>query len=97
MPQNLGIKLTAELERGDFQLVYASTKGVDDRVWAQPVFCLMRANLQESLDAFLRKGDFKIDRWFQEIKSSTVVFDDEQVFANVNTLEELKSLEAISA
>jgi molybdopterin-guanine dinucleotide biosynthesis protein A len=57
----------------------------------------MRANLQDSLENFLLKGDLKIDRWFKELKNGTVVFEDPQVFANVNTPEELKSLEEVSA
>ena len=97
LPIDLGIKLAAEMERGDFQLVYASSKETDGKIWAQPVFCLMHVNLQESLNAFLQKGDLKIDRWFKEVRSSTVVFDDPQAFANVNTPEELKQLEAVSA
>ena len=56
----------------------------------------MHVNLQESLNAFLQKGDLKIDRWFKEVRSSTVVFDDPQAFANVNTPEELKQLEEVS-
>ena len=96
LPIDLGIKLAAEMERGDFQLVYASSKEADGKIWAQPVFCLMHVNLQESLNAFLQKGDLKIDRWFKEVRSSTVVFDDPQAFANVNTPEELKQLEEVS-
>jgi molybdopterin-guanine dinucleotide biosynthesis protein A len=56
----------------------------------------MRANLQDSLEAFLKRGDLKIDHWFKELKSSSVIFDDANAFANVNTPEELKSLEAAS-
>lgn len=96
LPLDLAVRLATELERGDFQLVYASSKESDGKVWAQPVFCLMRADLKDSLGSFLQKGDLKIDRWFKELKSSTVVFDDTQAFANVNTPEELKSLEAAS-
>ena len=96
LPIDLGIKLAAEMERGDFQLVYASSKETDGKIWAQPVFCLMHTNLQESLNAFLQKGDLNIDRWFKEVRSSTVVFDDPQAFANVNTPEELKQLEEVS-
>jgi molybdopterin-guanine dinucleotide biosynthesis protein A len=96
LPNNLAQNLSAEMERGDFQLVYASSKEADGKVWAQPVFCLMRANLQDSLASFLLKGDLKIDRWFKELRSSTVIFDDPHVFANVNTPEELKSLEELS-
>ena len=96
LPIDLASQLASEMESGDYQLVYASSKEPDGKVWAQPVFCLMRSNLQESLEAFLQKGDLKIDRWFKELRSSTVVFDDAQAFANVNTPEELKTLEEAS-
>ena len=96
LPADLGIKLATEMTRGDFQLVYASTKEINDKIWAQPVFCLMRADLKEPLETFIKKGDLKIDRWFKELHSSTVVFDDAQAFANVNTPEELKHLEEAS-
>ena len=96
LPTDLGIKLATEMARGDFQLVYVSTKEIDGKVWAQPVFCLMRADLKASLETFIKKGDLKIDRWFKELHSSTVVFDDVQAFANVNTPEELKRLEEAS-
>jgi molybdopterin-guanine dinucleotide biosynthesis protein A len=95
-PKDLGAKLANELERNDLDLVYASSKEADGKVWAQPVFCLMRTNLQDSLSSFLSKGDLKIDRWFKELKSGTVIFDDAQAFANANTPEELQSLEAVS-
>ena len=96
LPKDLGSRLAAEMLRGDFELVYASSKEADGKVWAQPVFCLMCANLLDSLTNFLLKGDLKIDRWFKELRSSTVVFDDPLVFANVNTPEELKKLEEVS-
>ena len=95
-PEDLATKLASELERANLDLVYASSKEADGKVWAQPVFCLMRANLQDSLISFLDKGDLKIDRWFKELKSGTVIFDNAQAFANANTPEELQSLEALS-
>lgn len=95
-PEDLATKLASELEQANLDLVYASTKEADGKVWAQPVFCLMRANLQDSLISFLDKGDLKIDRWFKELKSGTVIFDNAQAFANANTPEELQSLEASS-
>ena len=96
LPDNLAELLSAKMEDGDFELVYASSKEADGKVWAQPVFCLMRTSLLDSLTKFLLKGDLKIDRWFKELRSSTVVFEDPLVFANVNTPEELKSLEEVS-
>ncbi len=46
-----------------------------------------------SLEAFLAKGDLKIDHWFKELRNSTVMFEDASAFANINTPEELKHLE----
>ena len=97
LPSNLAEVLITEMARGDFELVYASSKEADGKIWAQPVFCLMHSTVQESLSNFLMKGDLKIDRWFKELKSGTVIFEDPQLFANVNTPEELKSLEEASA
>ena len=51
-PEDLGAKLANELEHNNLDLVYASSKEADGKVWAQPVFCLMRANLQDSLSFF---------------------------------------------
>ena len=96
LPLDLGVKLAEQMTRGDFELVYASSKENDGKVWTQPVFCLMRADLLKSLQNFLAKGDLKIDRWFKELHSSTVVFENANAFANVNTPEELKILEEAS-
>ena len=97
LPTDLAARLASELEQGNFELVFASSKEADNKVWAQPVFCLMRSDLHDSLESFLQEGDLKIDRWFKELRSSTVIFNDAQAFANVNTPEELKSLEEVSA
>lgn len=96
LPLDLGVNLAEEMTRGDFELVYASSKENDGKVWTQPVFCLMRADLLKSLQNFLAKGDLKIDRWFKELHSSTVVFENANAFSNVNTPEELKILEEAS-
>jgi molybdopterin-guanine dinucleotide biosynthesis protein A len=97
LPVDLATKMAAQLEDKDLELVFASSKEDDGKIWSQPVFCLMKSNLQDSLDAFLSKGDLKIDRWFKELRSGTVVFENSQAFANVNTLEELAALEKVSS
>ena len=94
LPTDLAARLTQEMEKGDLQLVYASSNTPEGKVWSQPVFCLMHISVLPSLEAFLAKGDLKIDRWFKELRNSTIVFNDSQAFANVNTPEELKELEA---
>jgi molybdopterin-guanine dinucleotide biosynthesis protein A len=97
LPSNLAEKMATELENQKLELVYASSKEDDGMIWAQPVFCLMKSSLQDSLHAFLSKGDLKIDHWFTELRSGTVVFESAQAFANVNTPEELAALEKISS
>lgn len=96
LPIDLAKDMAIELEENNLELVFASSKEADGKIWAQPVFCLMKSSLQDSLNAFLNKGDLKIDRWFKELRSGTVVFENPQAFANVNTPEELAALERIS-
>jgi molybdenum cofactor guanylyltransferase len=61
-------------------------------VQGQPVFCLLKASLLESLQAFLDSGQRKIDRWTAQHRCATVVFDDSAAFFNANTVEELRRL-----
>jgi molybdopterin-guanine dinucleotide biosynthesis protein A len=97
LPVDLAKKMAAQLENNDLELVFASSKEDDGKIWSQPVFCLMKSDLNNSLDAFISKGDLKIDRWFKELRSGTVVFENPQAFANVNTPEELADLEKVSS
>ncbi|QWE14085.1 molybdenum cofactor guanylyltransferase MobA [Polynucleobacter sp. AP-Sving-400A-A2] len=97
LPTDLAEKMAHQLEGGNLELVFASSKEGDGKTWSQPVFCLMKSDLQDSLNVFLSKGDLKIDRWFKELRSGTVVFENAQAFANVNTPEELAALEKISS
>jgi molybdopterin-guanine dinucleotide biosynthesis protein A len=97
LPTDLAQKMAVELEGNHLELVFASSKEDDGKIWSQPVFCLMRSDLQDSLDAFLSKGDLKIDRWFKELRSGTVIFENPQAFSNVNTPEELTALEKVSS
>ena len=97
LPTDLAEKMATELEQNNLELVYASSRETDGKIWAQPVFCLMRNDLQDSLNTFLSKGDLKIDRWFKALRSGTVIFDHSQAFANVNTPEELADLEKVSS
>lgn len=41
------------------------------------------------MERFLRAGGCKVDRWFQEIGTVKVAFDDEVAFTNINTRDEL--------
>jgi molybdopterin-guanine dinucleotide biosynthesis protein A len=92
-PLNLSEQLLKEMISTQSDLVYASSVDATGTTWTQPVFCLMRRSVQPSLQEFLDQGGRKIDRWFEALPSSTVVFADEAAFANTNTPEELQALE----
>ena len=63
----------------------------------QPVFCLLRVDLLESLVRFTQAGGRKIDAWTAQHRCVTVPFDtpgdDPKAFFNANTLAELQALE----
>jgi molybdopterin-guanine dinucleotide biosynthesis protein A len=89
LPRDLVARLRAGLEREAAELAVAKT---GDQ--AHPVFCLMRRDVHASLAAFLASGQRKIDRWYATHRFVEVPFDDEaEAFLNINTREELASLE----
>lgn len=64
----------------------------------QPVFSLMHATVADSLQTFLANGGRKIDAWMEQHRFVEVRFDrvndNPQAFANANTLDELRQLNA---
>jgi molybdopterin-guanine dinucleotide biosynthesis protein A len=91
-PSDLVQRLTEALVREDADIAMAATHE-DGRVQAQPVFCLLKTSLLESLLQYLNAGERKIDRWTARHRCVQVVFEDVQAFANANTLEELQRLQ----
>ena len=59
-----------------------------------PVICLMHRGLLPSLQAALAAGERKIARWFDQHVWLKVQAGSEQDFANLNTLEECREMEA---
>lgn len=56
----------------------------------QPVFCLLKSGLMESLVAYLHAGERKVDRWTAMHRCVVVDFDDAAAFFNANTLADLR-------
>ena len=92
-PTDLAARLAEALVCEGAEIAMAATLE-GGRVQVQPVFCLVNAMLLESLVAYLKSGQRKIDRWTAQHRCATVVFDDAGAFANANTLAELQALEA---
>ena len=69
-------------------------------VRTQPVLCLLRVELRESLVRFTQAGGRKIDAWTAQHPCAVVPFDqpgdDPKAFFNANTLAELQALERAS-
>jgi len=86
-PADLVQRLGSELVARDAEIAMAATRTVDG-VQVQPVFCLMKSTLMESLVRFTHEGQRKIDRWTAQHRCVDVVFDDEAAFFNANTPEE---------
>jgi molybdopterin-guanine dinucleotide biosynthesis protein A len=62
-----------------------------------PVFCLCRKSLLPHLTSYLQNGGRKVEAWTSTLKVAEVSFDDNpQAFTNVNTPEELRSLENLT-
>ena len=91
LPLDLASRLRAQLIVSGAQLAVARS---GDR--AQLVIALIRRELQDSLSSFLDGGGHKVETWYAELNVIEVPFADEAAFANINTLEELRRLEARS-
>jgi molybdopterin-guanine dinucleotide biosynthesis protein A len=69
-----------------------------DGEWLHPVFLLAERRLADDLEAYLAGGERKIDTWLHRHKLALADFSDHpELFANVNTPEELAELERSAA
>ncbi len=101
LPLDLVPRLAAALEAQDADIAMAAAPEIDKdgqvQVRTQPVFCLLRVTLLESLVQFTQGGGRKIDAWTALHNTVLVAFDtptdDAQAFCNANTLAELRQLE----
>jgi molybdenum cofactor guanylyltransferase len=96
-PQDLVARLARAAHEQDAEIAMAAALEEDGRIHTQPVFCLMRVDLLESLVKFTHAGGRKTDAWTALHKTVVVPFnesgDDPRAFFNVNTLAELHLLE----
>jgi molybdopterin-guanine dinucleotide biosynthesis protein A len=96
-PMNLAQRMLDAMEKEETDIAVAAAREEDGSIRSQPVFCLMRVNLLESLVKFMQAGGRKIDAWTAQHSTVIVPFDtpdiDPRAFFNANTLEELYRLE----
>ena len=98
-PLDLVERLLQAMDEQDADLAMAAAREADGTVRAQPVFCLIKTELLESLVKFTQSGGRKIDAWTAQHRCAIVPFDlpsdSPQAFVNANTLAELQQLEAL--
>lgn len=87
-PLDLVEKMAQAFQGEPIDLAVASVQGK-----SQPVFCLLDAQVISSLETFLRSGQGKIDKWYEQLRVKSVEFDRPEEFHNLNTLEELAKAE----
>ena len=101
LPLDLAERLATALARENADIAMAAAPETDEQgqtqIRTQPVFCLMKIELSESLVNFTHAGGLKNDTWTAQHNTVVVPFDhpndDPLAFANINTLTELQALE----
>ncbi|NDY91845.1 molybdenum cofactor guanylyltransferase MobA [Ideonella livida] len=93
-PADLVARLAQAAAAADAEVALAATREPDGSLQPQPVFCLLRAELLDSLNRFIASGRRRIDVWTAQHRQVLVPFDqphdDPDAFFNANTLEELR-------
>jgi molybdopterin-guanine dinucleotide biosynthesis protein A len=96
-PEDLVARLAQALDAQHADIAMAAAREEDGQLRTQPVFCLMRIELMESLVRFTHEGGRKIDAWTAQHPTAIVPFDAPgdapRAFFNANTLAELHQLE----
>ena len=96
-PQDLVARLSQAADRNGAEIAMAAAPEEDGQLRPQPVFCLLRREVLESLMRFTQGGGRKIDAWTAQQRTVIVPFnlpgDAPSAFFNANTLAELHQLE----
>jgi molybdenum cofactor guanylyltransferase len=96
-PLDLVARLATVAQVQDAEIAMAAAREHDGAIRTQPVFCLLRVELLESLVQFTHSGGRKIDAWTAQHRTAVVPFDTPadppRAFFNANTIAELHLLE----
>jgi molybdopterin molybdotransferase len=96
LPADLAERLYAGLQSQDADLALAVTEE-NGRRQPHPVFCLLKTSLLPVLSEYLGSGGRRMDGWYGQIKVAEVLFEDADAFRNINTLDELHSLDTAAS
>ncbi len=89
LPLDLADRLLNGMAEARAEIAVASSDGN-----TYPVFCLMKKSVLPSLIEFLEAGERKVSAWQKSLNYIEVDFSDNSAgFTNLNTFEDLKTLE----
>lgn len=92
-PLDLAEKLLQSLRNNDAEIAVAATPDDDGVLRRQPVFCVVKVSLKDSLQNFMAEGGRKIGAWTALHHIVVVPFEDPKAFSNLNTIEDIRILE----
>jgi molybdopterin-guanine dinucleotide biosynthesis protein A len=95
-PSDLVARLAQALVAEGAEIAMVATLE-EGKLQTQPVFCLLKSTLLESLVAFLHSGQRKITSWTGQHRCAIVTFEGADAFFNANTLADLQRLAGDSA
>ncbi|MBC7453952.1 MAG: molybdenum cofactor guanylyltransferase MobA [Massilia sp.] len=97
LPADLAARLFAALSAQGADVALAVTQEAGMRRQPHPVFCLVKTSLLPLLSRYLEEGGRKMDGWYADLTVAEVLFEDSDAFRNINTLDELHSLDTTTA
>ena len=94
-PLNLAERLVLALQNQGADIAMATAPEGDGVLRRQPVFCVLKVTLKDSLQSFLAQGGRKIGAWTALHQTVEVPFEDPLAFRNLNTVEDVQRLEKL--
>ena len=91
-PLNLAEQLVQALQSQGADIAMAAAPQDDGVVRRQPVFCVLKVTLRDSLQQFMAEGGRKIGSWTALHHTVEVPFEDPLAFRNLNTPEDFQRL-----
>ena len=93
VPTDLTRRLGDALVSSGANLAYAVTLN-QNQTEHHPVFCLLKRDVMVGLGEYLSEGGRKVLTWMSSQAHVQVVFDDHSAFLNINTPDDLKTINA---
>jgi molybdenum cofactor guanylyltransferase len=93
LPTDLARRLSDALMSSGADIAYAITIN-QNQTEHHPVFCLLKRDVMVGLGEYLSEGGRKVLTWMSSQAHVQVVFDDHSAFLNINTPDDLKTINA---